>query len=736
MNLPNAHSRNAHRNFSPLPSRRALMTSALASGFVLAFGLPLKAANEPEPPPDIPAGQFAPNAFIRIDHTGKITLIIPQVEMGQGTYTSISMILAEELDADWTLVRVEHAPADEKLYANPDLGFQGTGDSTSIRAFWKPLRLAGAATRACFIETAAHSWGVSTAECRTENSKIIHDQSGRTLDYGALVSRAAAVTPPKAPPLKEASAFRLIGRSLKRLDTPDKVNGKATYAIDVLPPGVKFATHAASPVLGGTVAHVDDRRAKAIPGVRQIVVLDDLVAVVGDHMWAAKCGLAALDITWNDGPNAEVSSELIWSRLRSASLRDGAVAKEVGDVKKALSSSSEASSEVVTAAFEMPLLAHACMEPLNCTVHVTPTSAEAWIGTQVMERVHAAVAKAAGLPESQVTVHNHLLGGGFGRRLEPDMAYTAARIAKQVEGPVKVVWTREEDTRHDFYRPAYRDLLWARLEGDRIVGWKHRISGSAVNARFLPAVFRKGVDPDGVASAQDIPYDIPNLRVEFNREEPPGVNTGFWRGVGSNNNVFAIESFIEELAHKADKDSIAFRRAHLDKTPRLQAALDLVREKSGWGTPLPARVGRGVSIQPSFGSFIATVVEAEVDDKGEVYLRRVTSAVDTGIAVNPDTIVAQLQGGLIFGLTAALYGEVTIDKGRVQQSNFNDYRMLRIDQVPNIEVHVIKSGEDPGGIGETGVTASVPALRNAIYAATGVALRRLPIDRRALAVEA
>jgi isoquinoline 1-oxidoreductase subunit beta len=736
MNLPIAHSHHALSNFSPRPSRRALVTGALAGGFALAFRLPLQAANEPEQPPDDTTDEFAPNAFIRIDHAGKITLIMPQVEMGQGTYTSISMILAEELDADWSLVRVEHAPADEKLYANPELGFQGTGDSTSIRAFWKPLRLAGAATRACFIEAAAHSWGVLTAECRTENSKVIHDQSGRTLDYGALVSRAAAVTPPKAPPLKEASAFRLIGRSLKRLDTPDKVNGKATYAIDVLPPGVKFATHAASPVLGGTVAHVDDRRAKAIPGVRQIVVLDDLVAVVGDHMWAAKCGLAALDITWNDGPNAEVSSELIWSRLRSASLRDGVVAKEVGDVKKALDSSGEASSEVVTAAFEMPLLAHACIEPLNCTVDVTPTSAEVWIGTQVMERVHAAVAKAAGLPESQVTLHNHLLGGGFGRRLEPDMAYTAARIAKQVEGPVKVVWTREEDTRHDFYRPAYRDLLWARLEGDSIVGWKHRISGSAVNARFLPAVFQKGVDPDGVASAQDIPYDIPNLRVEFNREEPPGVNTGFWRGVGSNNNVFAIESFIEELAHKAGKDSIAFRRAHLDKTPRLQAALDLVREKSGWGTPLPVRVGRGVSVQPSFGSFIATVVEAEVDEKGEINLRRVTSAVDTGIAVNPDTIVAQLQGGLIFGLTAALYGEVTIAKGRVQQSNFNDYRMLRIDQVPNIEVHVIKSGEDPGGIGETGTTAGPPALRNAIYAATGVALRRLPIDRRALAVKA
>jgi isoquinoline 1-oxidoreductase beta subunit len=709
-------------------SRRAFLEVSAVTAFLLGFCVPMRAT-----PAAAKAAIFAPNAFIRIDGQGEVTLIMPQVEMGQGTYTSVSMILADELDADWSRVRVEHAPADEKLYANPDLGFQVTGDSTSIRAFWEPLRLAGAATRACFVEAAAHGWGVSTAECRTENSKVIHDQSGRTLDYGALVSRAAAVTPPKAPPLKDTNAFRLIGRSLKRLDTPDKVIGKATYSIDVRPPGVKFATLAASPVLGGAVAHVDDRRAKAIPGVRQIVVLDDLVAVIGDHMWAAKSGLAALEITWNDGPNAEVSSDLIWSQLRSASLREGAVAKEVGDVAKALGSSGEASSEVVTAAFEMPLLAHACMEPLNCTVHVTATSAVAWIGTQVMQRVHVAVAKAAGLPESQVTVHNHLLGGGFGRKLEPDMAYTAARIAKQVEGPVKVVWTREEDIRHDIYRPAYRDLLWARLEADRIVGWKHRVSGSSVNARFLPAVFQKGVDPDGVNSAQDIPYDIPNSRVEFNREEPPGVNTGFWRGVGADNNVFAIESFIEELAHKAGKDSIAFRRAHLGKTPRLQAALDLVREKSGWDTPLPKRCGRGVAAQMSFASFIATVVECEVDAAGEVKLRRVTSAVDTGIAVNPDTVVAQLQGGLIFGLTAGLYGEITLKKGRVQQSNFHDYRMLRIDQVPPIDVHLIKSGEAPGGIGETGATASIPALRNAIYAATGVPLRRMPVDRNLLA---
>jgi len=706
-------------------SRRSFLEMSAAGAFLFGFCVPLRETRAAATAP------FAPNAFIRIDRRGEVTLIMPQVEMGQGTYTSISMILAEELDADWSQLRVEHAPADAKLYTNPDLSIQATGNSNSIRAFWVPLRRAGAATRACLVEAAARTWGISAAECRTESGAVIHDRTGRKFSYGALVDRASGIAAPNDPVLKEAGMFRLIGRSLKRVDTPDKVNGKATYGIDVLPPGLKVATLAASPVLGGTVAHVDDRRARAMPGVRQIVVLDDLVAVVGDHMWAAKCGLDALDIEWNDGPNAGVSSELIWSRLRAASIRQGAIAKDVGDVNKALGG--ETSSEVVTAVYEMPLLAHACMEPLNCTLKISPTSAEVWIGTQVMGRVRAAVAKASDLPESQVIVHNHLLGGGFGRRLEPDMAFSAARIAKHVDGPVKVIWTREEDIRHDIYRPAYRDILWARLQGGRIVGWKHRVSGSAVMARFLPAFFQKGVDPDGVDSAQDIPYDIPNMRVEFNREEPPGIITGFWRGVGPNNNVFAIESFIEELARQAGKDSITFRRSHLDKTPRLQAALDLVREKSGWDTPLPARCGRGVAAQIAFASFIATVVECEVDEAGEIKIHRVTSAVDTGIAVNPDTVMAQLQGGLVFGLTAGLYGEITLKNGRVEQSNFHDYRMLRIDQVPSIEVHVIKSGEAPGGIGETGATASIPALRNAIYAATGVPLRRMPVDRALLA---
>jgi len=703
-------------------SRREFFGMTAGAAFLYGFHVPASSASE--------APKAAPlaNAFIRIDDKGVVTLIIPQVEMGQGVYTSLSQILAEELDADWNRVRVEHAPPNEKFYINPMLGVQATGNSNSIRGFWKPLRTAGATTRACLIEAAAHKWQVPAAECRTQEGKVIHDGSKRALDYGALAGAAAMVTPPQDVPLKDPAAFRLIGKPVKRLDTPEKTNGRAKYGIDARPPGVKIATLIKSPVLGGTVARVDDTRARAVPGVRRVVVLDDLVAVVADHMWAAKQGLAALDITWNDGPNANVSTDLIWAKLREASKREGALAKDVGKVVEVFGTG-----DAFTAEYEVPLLAHATMEPMNATVQISPTAAEVWIGTQVMTRVRDAVAKAAGLTPDKITVHQHLLGGGFGRRLDSDMAYDAARIARQFGGPVKTVWTREEDIRHDRFRPAYHTLLSARMDNGRITGWKHKVTGSAVVARWLPQGFQKGVDPDGVDSAADVPYDIPNYRVEFNREEPPGIVTAFWRGVGPNNNVFAIESFIDELAHGLKQDPIAFRRAHLDKEPRLQAALDLVKQKSGWGTQLPARCGRGVSAQISFGSCIATVVECAVSDAGEVELRRVTTAVDTGLAVNPDTIVAQLQGGHIFGLTAALYGKITLKDGRVEQSNFHDYLLLRMNQVPPMEVHLIKSGESPGGIGEAGVTSALPALRNAIYAATGVALRRMPIDSSLLA---
>ncbi|MGZ3290029.1 MAG: molybdopterin cofactor-binding domain-containing protein [Xanthobacteraceae bacterium] len=709
-------------------SRRAVLTGGLAGGFLLAFHLPVRAVNEPVQPPDITTGKFAPNAFIRIDEAGQTTLVMPQVEMGQGIYTAIAMILAEELDADFASVALEHAPPNEKLYANPAFGIQATGGSTSVRAFWKPLRNAGASARAMLVQAAAQQWQVEPASCTASKGEVTHRDSGRKLSYGALALAASSQTPPKDVVPKDPKDFVLIGKPLKRLDTPDKVNGKVVYGIDAMLPDMKFATLAACPVFGGKVSKVDDSAARKVPGVRKIVILDDLVAVVGDHMWAAKKGLDALVIDWDEGPNARLSSKDIWQDLRAASEKDGVVAKSTGDIAKGL-----ATGDRLDASYELPFLAHATMEPLSATVHFKPDSCEIWTGTQIVARVQSEAAKAAGLPLEKVIVNNHLLGGGFGRKLEPDMVVAAVRIAKQVDGPVKVVWTREEDIQHDIYRPVYRDTIAATLSDGKIVGWKYKIAGAAIIARWLPPAFQKGIDIDAVDSAVDQPYDIPNLHVEYVRAEPPAIPTGFWRGVGCNNNVFAIECFMDELARKAGKDPIDFRRSMLGKNPRLLAALNLVAEKSNWGQPLPPRVGRGVCVQPSFASFIATVVEAEIDEYGDVKLRRVTSAVDTGIPVNPDTIMAQVEGGLIFGLTAALYGEITIEKGRVQQSNFNDYRMLRIDQAPKIEVHVIKSGESPGGIGETGVTAGPPALRNAIYAATGVALRRLPIDRSLIA---
>jgi isoquinoline 1-oxidoreductase beta subunit len=559
---------------------------------------------------------------------------------------------------------------------------------------------------------------------------VSHSASGRKLTYGALIDEASKLTPPKHVTFKDPAKFVLIGTPLKRYDTPNKVNGKVIYGIDAMVPGMKFATLAACPVFGGRVGHVDDAAAKAIPGVHQVIVLDNLVAVVGDHMWAAKKGLEALKISWAEGDHAQLSSEDIWADMRKASQFDGVIAKTLGDVQKGLSKGQRFEAD-----YELPFLAHAPMEPLNCTVFLKDDSCELWLGTQIIARVQQTTAALTGLPIDKVVVHNHLIGGGFGRRLEPDMALNAVRIAQHMKGtPVKVVWTREEDIQQDIYRPIYRNVISASLADGKVAAWKYKVCGASIIARWLPPGFQKGIDGDAVDSAVDMPYDIPDFQVQYLRVEPRAVPTGWWRGVGPNNNVFAIESFMDELAQKAGKDPIAFRRAMLGKQPRLVAALDLVAAKSDWGKPLPARVGRGVCVQPSFGSFIATVVEAEVDKSGEVSLHRVTTAVDVGTLVNPDGVEAQLQGGLVFGLTAALYGEITIKKGRVEQSNFNDYRMMRINQMPKIDVHLIKSGEPPGGVGETGTTAGPPALRNAIFAATGVALKRLPIDRALLAM--
>ena len=579
------------------------------------------------------------------------------------------------------------------------------------------------------VQAAAAKWSVDPTSCRTENGKVFHDASAvKNAAYGELVQAAAGLTPPPDPPLKSLANFKLIGKSLKRLDTPDKVNGKTVYGIDARPAGVKIATLASCPVFGGKVAHVNDERAEIMPGVRQVIVFDDFVAVVGDHMWAAKQGLAALEITWDEGPNADLSTADVLNGLVAASEKAGAVAKSTGDVAAALSEGTK-----LEATYHVPFLAHAPMEPMNCTVHVRPDGCEIWIGNQVITRVQAIAAQLTGFPIEKVIVHNHLIGGGFGRRLEVDYVAKAVRIAQKVDGPVKVIWTREEDIQQALYRPFYFDRFAASVSNGRITAWNDKIAGSSIMARWIPAAFKGGLDPDAVDGAVDFPYDTPSLHVEYVRAEPPGVPTCFWRSVGPGHNIFVVESFVDELAHAAGQDPVAFRRVHLAKEPRLLACLNLAAEKAAWGGALTARVGRGVACQSVFGSFVAAIAEAEVDNNGEIAIRRVTAAVDCGTIVNPDSVEAQIQGGLIFGLTAALYNEITIAKGRVQQSNFNNYRMMRINETPAIEVHLIRNGEAPGGLGEPGTSIAAPALANALFAATGVRLRSLPVDRKQLA---
>jgi len=676
------------------------------------------------------AGGFAPNAFIRIESDGRIVLIMPYVEMGQGTYTSIPMLIAEELEVDLRQVQVEHAPPNEKLYGNPLIGgVQATGNSNAIRAAWTPLRQAGAAARLMLVSAAAERWNVDPASCRAQSGEVLHPPTGRRAKYGELAADAARLPVPESVPLKRPEDFELIGTPAKRLDTPAKVDGTAVYGIDVRPPGVKIATLAQSPVFGGRVKSVDDAAAKAVKGVRQIVRLDDAVAVVADHMGAAKKGLAALKIEWDDGPHAKLNTDDIARELEKATLTSGPVAQNIGDVDKALASAASK----VEATYQLPFLAHATMEPMNCTVHVRKDGCELWIGSQAVARVQATAAKTTGLPLDKVVVHNHLLGGGFGRRLEADGAARAVQIAQHVDGAVKVVWTREEDIQHDMYRPFWFDRISAGLDEKGMpVAWKHSFAGSSVIARWLPPAFNNGLDPDTTEGAIDLVYGFPNLHVEYVRVEPPGIPTAFWRSVGPSHNVFVTESFIDELAAAAKQDPVAYRRALLDKSSRAKAVLDLAAEKAGWGQPLPKRVGRGVSLQFVFATYMAQVAEVEVAKNGAVRVRRVVCAVDCGTPVNPDTIQAQIQSGIMFGITAALYGEITLKDGRVEQANFDTYQMLRMNEAPAVDVHIVPSFEPPGGMGEAGTSAIVPAVANAIFAATGKRLRKMPVDTQAL----
>ncbi|MGH8567465.1 MAG: molybdopterin cofactor-binding domain-containing protein, partial [Gammaproteobacteria bacterium] len=653
-----------------------------------------------------------------------VTLVVHQVEMGQGTYTSLPMLLAEELEVDLAQVHLEHAPPDDKLYANPLVGFQATGGSTSVRGAWEPLRRAGATARSMLVSAASATWKVDSNSCRAEKGEVIHVPTGRKLNYGALVDKAATLPVPGQVTLKDPKDFKLIGTPAKRLDSHDKVNGKARFSIDVKVPGMKVATVAACPVFGGKLASVDDGKAKTIKGVYQVVRLGDAVAVVADHMWAAKQGLAALDIRWDEGPNAKLSTADIVQELKAASQKPGVVARKEGDVAKAKTRAVQK----VEAVYQVPFLAQATMEPLNCTVHVRKDGCDVWVGTQVATRAQATAAQVTGLPPEKVRVHNYLLGGGFGRRLEVDFITQAVQIAKQVEGPVKVIWTREEDIQHGIYRPYYYDRLAAGLDGQGMpIAWSHRITGSSILARWFPPAFKEGLDPDAVDGAAEPPYAFPNVLVDYVRQEPPGIVTGWWRGVGPTHNIFMVESFIDELAAAAKKDPVEYRRALLGKSPRARAVLDLATEKASWGQPLPEGQGRGVSVQHVFGSYLAEVAEVAVSKEGEVRIQRVVCAVDCGMIVNPDTVKAQMEGGIIFGITAALFGEITIKDGRVEQNNFHDYRILGINEAPVVEVYLVKSAKAPGGIGEPGTVAIAPAVTNAIFAATGKRVRKLPI---------
>jgi isoquinoline 1-oxidoreductase beta subunit len=728
-------------------SRRSFMRLSAAAGGGLLLGFSLFGCQKKEeardkPPSEKAVGQAttdvsgqapgtARDAFIRIDRDGMVTFIVSKVEMGQGTFTAIPMLLAEELGVDPSKVRLEQAPANNKLYADPLLGGQVTGGSTSVRGAWKPLREAGASVRAVLVQAAAEKWKVDAGGCKVVDGRIMHPDGRQSLGFGEVVDAAAKLELPKKVELKPAGGFTLIGKPHHRLDSAIKCNGQAQFGLDARLPGMGIAAVAMSPVPGGKLAGVDEQKALAVKGVRQVLKLEDAVAVVGDHFWAAKQGLQAAAPTWNDGPNANMSSASIRADMLKASEKTGAVATDHGNAIKALD---DKKGRRIDAVYEAPFLAHATMEPMNCTVDLKADGCDIYCGTQVPALAQAAAAKITGLPLEKVRVHNYYLGGGFGRRLEVDYVSQAVALAKAAKGPLKLVWTREDDIQHDMYRPYYLDRLSARLDDKGMpAAWFHRVTGSSIMARFAPGGMKNGVDPDAVEGAADIQYKIPDMRVEYVRHEPP-VATAFWRGVGPTHNVYVVESFIDELAAAGKHDPVEFRRALLKDSPRKLGVLNLAAEKAGWGKPVKPiagrRMGRGVSCQFAFGSYLAQVADVSVGPDGDVRVHRVVCAVDCGQTVNPDGIVAQMEGGIIFGLTAALWGEITLDKGRVQQSNFSDYRMMRINEAPAIEVHIVTSADDPGGIGEPGTSGAAPALCNAVFAATGKRIRKLPIGEQ------
>jgi len=704
--------------------RDFLKTSAtIGGGLMLGFTMPIRTSSGA--PPTGSASATALNPFMRIGTDDTVTIFVSHSEMGQGVYTSLPMLAAEELECDWNKIVVEAAPVDP-AFNHTEWGIQATGGSTSVSSEWERLRRLGASAREMLIAAAAREWNVNKATCRAENGVVIHT-SGKKLSYGQLARKASDMEVPKEVRLKDPSEFKIIGKSVKGLDTREKTNGKALFGIDVNIPGMLVALVEPPPVFGGKVVSFNADKAKAVPGVKDVVQVPTGVAVLATGFWSAKRGREALEITWDDGPNAKLSTEVLREQFASLARTPGAVAREDGAPKRALA----VAAKQLTAEYEVPYLAQATMEPLNCVVDLRPDSCEIWTGTQSQTADRDAAAKIAGLKPEQVRLHTMLLGGGFGRRANPqsDFVSQAVHVAKAAKSPVKVIWTREDDMKSGWYRPMWYDRIAAGLdESGNLIVWHHTIVGQSVMAGTTsePVFVKNGVDETSVQGAHDIPYEIPNVLVDLHTPNI-GVPVQWWRSVGHSHNAFVVESFVDEVAHAAGKDPYEFRRKLLVKQPRHRTVLELAAEKADWGKPLPEGQGRGIAVHKSFGSLIAHVAEVSVSAAGGVQVQKVVTAVDCGRVVKPNGIEAQMESGIAFGLTAALYGAITLRDGRVQQSNFGDYPLVAINEMPKVEVHIVPSTEPPTGTGEPGVPPIAPAVANAIFAATGKRVRRLPI---------
>jgi isoquinoline 1-oxidoreductase beta subunit len=696
--------------------------AAAGAGLTLAVLLPGCAPREEAEAPTGPP--FAPNAWVRVGTDGRVTLVVDRSEMGQGVYTALPMILAEELDVPWAAVRVEQSGA-AKEYYNAGFPAMVTGGSMSVATSWTPLREAGARARAMLVSAAATAWVVDPSECRTENGVVVHTASRRRLKYGELAERAAALPVPATVTLKEPSAFKLIGTSARRLDVQDKIAGSAVFGVDVQVPGMLVGVVARPPVFGGSAASWDEAAARAVPGVRQIVKIGSGVAVLADGYWAAKRGVEALKVVWNDGAAAALDSGAIRRDMVAGSRRAGHAARTEG--RGGLAEGTR-----VTAVYDAPYQAHACMEPMNATAHVEPGQVTVWAGTQYQGGpafgggVQEAAAKIAGIDPAKVIVHTTFLGGGFGRRVMQDFVIDAVEASKAAGVPVKLMFTREDDIQHDFYRPPTYATLAASLGSDGMpTGLTAKLVCPSIMASAFGAPADK-FDDTTVEAIGNLPYGIPNLKVE-SVQPAWAVPLGFWRSVGSSQNGFVIESFIDELASAAGQDPVEYRKAMLGSKPRHLGVLTLAAERAGWGTPLPEGRARGVAVVESFNSVVAEVAEVSLNPDRSIRVHRVVAAVDCGTVVNPDIVAAQVESAIVYGLTAALSGEITISGGRVVQSNFHDYPLLRMSQMPVVEVHIAPSTAAPTGIGEPGTPPIAPAVANAVFALNGQRLRSLPL---------